>query len=263
MPWRLATRHGSSSYPICMGLRTRRCLGKRVTSVFPRVVKALARTDTAHMRKPLTIAAISAALVVTPLALTAPAYAGSALPSLKQLKVSGSWTEATAAELGNPPGGMGSLCPMAQSCSVRMWVDLGGSAPSYAQVAAGRTSSKAAALALASQLRQADTAVGAQVGPFVWTKQSVTKGKLSKKRLKIWTGELTNGGSPIERVTIVVSGARIATFYTYGSSAARSTPKGAVAALAKVVTSKKKPPMLSGNPRGFIGALNDNFSAPG
>ena len=114
------------------------------------------------MRKPLTIAAISAALVVTPLALTTPAYAGSALPSLKQLKVSGSWTEPSATQLGNPPGGIPSLCPMGQRCSVRMWADLAGEIPSYALVAAGRATSKAAARALAAQLMQAENVTAAR-----------------------------------------------------------------------------------------------------
>ncbi len=215
------------------------------------------------MRKPLTIAAISAALVVTPLALTTPAYAGSALPSLKQLKVSGSWTEPSATQLGNPSGGIPSLCPMGQTCSVRMWADLAGEIPSYALVAAGRATSKAAARALAAQLMQAENVTAAEIGSFVWSKQRIKKNS-SMRGMKIWTGKLTVHGIAVEQATVVVSGAKIATFYTYGISVSnKSKPKKAIAALAKVVAGKKKLTTLSGTPRGFIGALNDNLSETG
>ena len=59
----------------------------------------------------------------------------------------------------------------------------------------------------------------------------------------MWTGKLKLLGVSFIQATVVMSGTRIAAFYTYGLPvASQSKPKDAVAALSKLVLSKKKLP---------------------
>lgn len=205
----------------------------------------------------------TAAIVALSGAVVAPAQAATTLPSLKQLKVTGDWSPAPVELAGNSPEGLSPLCPLGKSCSVQFWFQPSGQAASYAEVSAGKAASKADALARVKQLQAADTTVSSQQGHFAWTKQKV-KAVKGKKPPTVWTGKLMLSGVPFIQSTVVMSGTRVAAFYTYGLPVAlQSKPKDAVAALSKLVLSKKQLPTLTETPRGFVGALNAAISSNG
>lgn len=108
----------------------------------------------------------TAAIVALSGAVVAPAQAATTLPSLKQLKVTGNWTPAPVELAGNSPEGLSVLCPLAKSCSVQFWFQRSGEAASYAEVSAGKVSSKADAVARVKQLQAADTTASSKQGHF-------------------------------------------------------------------------------------------------